>query len=332
MLKDQRVNKTEPTRCLQLFDCGHIITVKEMDEWMLRQQSSDVQLMCCPRCSTSITFSYRYGNLVKRTLKNIEIVKTQVEQLAMDVSKSVHVLGNDLRCLAFDVRKLKFPQTVLRVMQVFPRDVHKMHERTILFLFMAKNHLTILKKAQASQLVLAQVHTDQGISTQPGNVEQLENNTTNALENIKEYLEQPQLNLKTLCQVHEHTRKFLLFSHVLEAQIKAAKHQIPFSRKGSTQLKLACDRFAVFLQGNDHALDLEWLRETVHLLREEMRLPPLPPEEAEDLTNFPGYQKGVWKSCDQGHVYFTGWIVRGGEDILVGSEGCSRCRAREWSY
>ena len=329
MLKDRRVNKTEPTRCLQLFDCGHIITVEEMDEWMLRQQSSDVQLMCCPRCSTSITFSYRYGNLVKRTLKNIEIAKTQVRQLAVDVSKSVHVLGNDLRRLEFDLRKLKFPQAVFRIMQFFPRDVHKMYERMIPFLFMAKNHLTILKKAQAAQLVLAKVHTDQGISTKQGDVEQLENMTTKALENIKGYLEQPQLNLKTLCQVHEHTRKFLLFSHVLEAQIEAAKHQLPFSRTGSNRLKLACEEFAVFFQGNDRALDLEWLRETVHLLRTELPLPPLPPEDAEDFANFPGYQKGVWKSCDQGHVYFTGWKVRGGEDIPVGSEGCSRCGARE---
>ena len=329
MLKDGRVKKTEPTRCLQLFDCGHIITVKEMDEWILSQQNSDVQLMRCPRCSTSITFSYRYGNLVKRTLKNTEIVKEQVHQLAAGVSESVHVLGKDLSRLQFDVRKLKFPQTVLRVMQYFPRDVHQMHERTILFLFMAKNHLTILKKAQASQQVLAQAHTDQGISTQQGDVEQLENITMNSLENIKEYLEQPQPNLKTLCQVHEHTRKFFLFSHVLEAQLEAAKYQIPFSRRDSTRLKVACDRFAVFFQGDDRALDLEWLRETVTLLRTELKLPPLPPEEVEEFANFPGYQKGVWKSCDKGHVYFTGWIVRGGEDVPVGSEGCSRCRAAE---
>ena len=331
LLKDGRVKKTESTRCLQLFDCGHIVTVKEMDEWILRQQSSDVQLMRCPRCSTSITFSYRYGNLVKRTLKNIELVKEEVHQLALGVSESVHVLGKDLRRLQFDVRKLKFPPTVLRVMQVFPRDLHKMHERTILFLFMAKNHLTILKKAQVSQQVLAQIRTDQGISTQQGDVEQLENITMNALENIKEYLEQPQPNLKTLCQVHEHTRKFFLFSYLLEAQIEAAKHQIPFSKRGSTRLKETCDQFVVFFQGNDHALGLEWLRETVALLRTELQLPPLPPEEAEYFANFPGYQKGVWKSCGIGHIYFTGWIVRGDVDIPVGSEGCSRCRARELS-
>jgi len=65
------------------------------------------------------------------------------------------------------------------------------------------------------------------------------------------------------------------------------------------------------------------------LLRAEMSLPFLPLEEAKDLANFPGYQRDVWKSCEQGHVYFTGWIVRGGEDIPVGSEGCSRCTTEQ---
>ena len=324
LLRDGRVNKTEPPRYLQLFDCGHIITVEKMDKWMLRPQSSDVQLLRCPRCSTPITFSRRYGNVVKRTLKNLDHVKAQVHELAVEVSNSVNLLGKDLRHLKFDVKKLKFPQTVLRIMQFSPRAV-RMDGSTFLFLFIAKNHLTVLKKAQASQQVLANAHAVQGISTQQGDIEQFENITMNALENIKKYLEQPQPNLKTLCQVHEHTRKCFLFSHVLEA----AKHQIPFSRSGSTRIKLACDQFAAFIQGNDRALDLEWLRETVHLLRKELQLPPLPPEEAEDFANYPGYQKGVWKSCDKGHVYFVGWIVRGGEDIPVGSEGCSRCRARE---
>jgi len=160
-----------------------------MDEWMLRQQSNDVRLMRCPRCSTPITFSYRYGNLVKRTLKNVDHVKAQVHELAVAVSNSVNLLGKDLRHLKFDVKKLKFPQAVLRIMQFFfPQDV-RMDESTVLFLFIAKNHLTILKKAQASQQVLANVHAAQGIFSQQGDVEQLENITMNALENIKEYLE-----------------------------------------------------------------------------------------------------------------------------------------------
>ena len=330
ILADARGNeKKQPVRCLQLFDCGHIIKVEEMDAWMMRQQSSDIQLMRCPRCSTSITFSYRYGNFVKRTLKNIETVKAQVQELAAEVSNSVYLTGKDLKHLKYDVRMLKFPQTVFRAVQPFSFHVREIDERNILFLFTLKNHFMILKQALATQQVLANVHSVQATSKQQLHVDELLNITTNALENIKEYLEQPRLDLKTLSQVHEHTRKFFLFSHVLECQTEAAKHQTTLTRRGKTRLKLVRDRFAVFLQGNNEALDLQWLEEIVNLLRKEVHLPLLSPEEIPDFANFPGCQRGVWKSCDQGHVYFTGGIVRGGKEIPVGSQGCNKCTAIE---
>ena len=321
MLADRGGQEKEPVRCLQLFDCGHIIKVQEMDVWMISQHSSDVQLMRCPRCSTSITFSYRYGNIIKRALKNIENVKAQVQELAVEVSNSLY----QLRHLKYDVNKLKFPPTVLRVVQPFARNVRQMHGRNILFLFTLKNHMMILQRVQETQQVLENLHTVQVVFDPQSEVHTLSNITTNALENIKEYLEQPQLDLKILSRVHEHTMKFFLFSHVLKVQTKVAKEQIALTKRSKTRLKLARDRFAVFLQGNDEALDLQWLREIVDLLRREVHLPPLPPEETTEFANFPGYQRGVWKSCDKGHVYFAGWIVRGGEVIPVGSEGCTMC-------
>ena len=332
ILCDARGKKQEPVRCLQLFDCGHIIKVEEMDAWMMRQKSSDVQLMRCPRCSTSITFSYRYGNRIKRTLKTIETVKAQVQELAVEVSHSAYLMARELKHLTYDAMKLKFPQTVLRVVQAFPCNVRQMHERNFLFLFTLKNHFIILQQALATQQILADVHTVQATSKQQVDVDELLSITTNASENInriKEYLEQPRLDLKALSRVHESTRKFFLFSQVLEAQTEAAKYPTAFTRRGKTRLKLACDRFAAFLQDNDEAVDLQWLREIVNLLRREVHLPRLPPEETPDFANFPGCQKGVWKSCEQGHIYFTGWIVRGGEDIPVGNQGCTRCTVIE---
>ena len=81
MSVDGRGNKTDPARCLQLFDCGHVIKVEEMDRWMTRQLGNNGQLRQCPKCSTPITFSYRYGNIIKRALKNIENVKNRVHEI-----------------------------------------------------------------------------------------------------------------------------------------------------------------------------------------------------------------------------------------------------------
>jgi len=330
MLVDGRGNKVEPTRCLQLFNCGHIIKVEEMDRWMLRELAGDDQLRRCPQCSTVITFSYRYGNIIKRALKNIENVNKSVQGIVYEEITSASLLLPESFPLRNDVTKLKFPPMVLRVVQSRLNtrnwlDNPRARGRIALFIFTLKNHLLILQQVQKTHNVLQMALIGRASSQQEVELKQLCNDTKDAIEKIKVYLEEPQLDLKTLSQVFEQTRKFFLFSQVLEAQSKAMMRQIPLSSNGATRLRLVCDRFRVFLKGNDDVLDLEWLRETVNLLRTEAGLPLLPLEEAKDFANFPGYQRDVWKSCDQGHVYFTGWVVRGGEDIPVGSEGCNRC-------
>ena len=330
MLADGRGNKMEPIRCLQLFDCGHIVKVEEMDSWMHRELGNDGPLRRCPKCSTSITFSYRYGNIIKTALKNIENVKKTVHEVVYEEITSASLLLRQ-RYLRNDVAKLKFPPMVLRVVQSYSNTRNRLDwlqafGRFAIFIFILKNHLFILQQAQNTDEVLKKALIGlRGSSQQQVELKELWNDTKDAIEKIKVYLEEPQLDLKTLSQVFEQTRKFFLFSQVLEAQSKAMMRQVPLSTSGTTRLRLACHRFRVFLKGNDDVLDLEWLRETVNLSRTEMRLPLLTLEEAKDFANFPGYQRDVWKSCDQGHVYFTGWMVRRGEDIPVGSEGCSRC-------
>ena len=335
MLADGGGNKTEPTRCLQLFDCGHIIKVEEMDKWMLQEPGNNGQLRRCPKCQTSITFSYRYGNIIKRKLENIESVKKTVHKIVYEEIISASLLVLKRFPLYNDVTKLNFPPMVLRVVQSHVKTGSVLHwpqvrGRFALFIFTLKNHLLILQQAQRTDEVLQKRLIGlRASSHEQVELKELWNDTKDAIQKIKVYLEEPQLDLKTLSHVYEQTRKIFLFSQVLEAQSKALMGQIPFTNNGTTRLKLACHRFRVFLEGNDDVLDLEWLRETVILLRKEMSLPLLPLDEAASFANFPGYQRGVWKSCNQGHVYFTGWIVRGGEDIPVGTEGCSRCTTEQ---
>jgi len=97
MLGARRVETTEATRYLQLFDCGHILRVEEMDAWMVRQLGSDVELIRCPRCSITITFSYRYGNRIKRTLRNIDKVKTEILKLGNKTANDASGLVRRLR-------------------------------------------------------------------------------------------------------------------------------------------------------------------------------------------------------------------------------------------
>ncbi|XP_078367699.1 uncharacterized protein LOC144651634 isoform X2 [Oculina patagonica] len=328
MLADRRGTQAEPTKYLQLFDCGHIIRVQDMDAWMLRELGSDVQLMICPRCSTPITFSYRYGNLVKRTLANIEDVKKRIKELVNEAAYSVSgKSGNQY------LEMNKFPRDLVNMIKTYgawrPNSLHLLHVRKIPLIFTLKNHLLIMQQVVEAYRLLQNVTSDQAVTQQQQEMKEYSSTCKEALNNIGEYLEKPQLDLKTLNQVREHARKIFLFSLILEAQSQAIKHHTSFSSIGESRLQLVRSGFDSFLQGDNEALKLDWLERIVSLLRKEVTLPILSPEEPKDLENFPGFNRGVWKCCGQRHVYCMRFIVRDGEDVTVGSEGCSQCAAMD---
>ena len=320
--------KKEAMRCLQLLDCGHIISVEEMDAWMVRKLGDHVQLLQCPRCSTSITFSYRYGNIVKRMLKNVENVKTQIEQLEIEVSDAVIRLAKDIGAIQkYDVKHRKsFEQANLDFVRSIqwkwnPFNLQR-GNRSSVFKFTFKNHLMILQQVTNTEDVLANIKAHREVS------EPWKPAIKDAMNNIKEDLENPELDLESLSQIHEQAKKFFLFSQVLKVQDIALMHRISLSGNGVDRKMSAHIRFKKFLKGNDDILDIDWLETIVNLLRKEVKLEPLP-KEAQDFTNFPGYRTDVWKLCEKGHAFCIRRIVRRGKSILVGSDGCTLCTVKE---
>ena len=320
--------KKEAMRCLQLLDCGHIISVEEMDAWMVRKLGDHVQLLQCPRCSTSITFSYRYGNIVKRMLKNVENVKTQIEQLEVEVSDAVIRLAKDIGAIQkYDVKHRKsFEQANLDFVRSIQWKWNPFNlprgNRSSVFKFAFKNHLMILQQVTNTEDVLANIKAHREVS------EPWKPAIKDAMNNIKEDLENPELDLESLSQIHEQAKKFFLFSQVLKVQDIALMHRISLSGNGVDRKMSAHIRFKKFLKGNDDILDIDWLETIVNLLRKEVKLEPLP-KEAQDFANFPGYRTDVWKLCEKGHAFCIRRIVRRGKSILVGSDGCTLCTVKE---
>jgi len=89
--------------------------------------------------------------------------------------------------------------------------------------------------------------------------------------------------LRTLDQLHEHTRKFSLFASILEAHSEGIKRQRTFSSIAQTRLKLAGNGFNLFLQGNNDALQIDWLERIVDSLKKEVGLAALPSEQPKDF-------------------------------------------------
>ena len=69
---------------MELADCGHVFEVEMMDQWMDQAEAGDdgkavnVQLKRCPKCSTPIRTSLRYGNIIKKILADFEKIKRKI--------------------------------------------------------------------------------------------------------------------------------------------------------------------------------------------------------------------------------------------------------------
>ena len=317
----------DDTRYLQLFDCGHLLTVKEMDAWMRRELDNDVQLIQCPRCSTAVTFSYRYGNIVKKTLKNMERVKTTIRELGDETAsfarRLVKQLGRPSKGILVMVEKLSRRPKLMTLDKIRPLHIP--------LIFTLKNHFIIMHQIEKAQQSLQTLTMQPGISKRQLEIKQCSDSITDALVKITEYLEKLQLDLKTLDKVHEHTRKFALFALILEVQSEAIKRRWSFSNMAEAGLKTASNKFHSFLQGSNDALDIDWLERIVASLRAEAGLAAPPREEPKDFENFPGFSKGVWKLCKHGQVHFSRSIVRDGEDVTVVSNSCKPCVDEEES-
>ena len=73
----------DDARFVELEDCGHVLEVTGLDEWMnaavdMSDGKVNVKLKVCPQCSKPIRQNLRYGKIIKTVLSTIEDVKAKV--------------------------------------------------------------------------------------------------------------------------------------------------------------------------------------------------------------------------------------------------------------
>ena len=290
---------TGTTRYLQLFDCNHIVQVEVMDHWMLRDLGSDVRLIHCPRCSVAITFSYRYGNQIKATLKKIDNGKAQIYKLSQEASEF---------CEGDEDSLTEFRQKLQMTEQ--PRKVS--------LFFTLKNHLLVIEEVKRAQFCLRNMKRHQASSKEQLAIKDF-------LEKMTAYLQKPQFDLSILNTVYKQARKFFLYASILEAQSEAINFKRSFSDIAVSRLKLAQQKFHSFIQGNDDALEVDWLGRIVESVRKEVGLLPPATEEPKEFENFPGFNIGAWRLCEHREVFVARSLMRNGDVVTKIGTGCRGC-------
>ncbi|XP_052107137.1 NFX1-type zinc finger-containing protein 1-like [Mytilus californianus] len=93
---------------VQLEDCGHAIEVTGLDKWMDEIKDEQIKLKECPKCKTPIRRNLRYGNIIKETLHNIEVVKQRILVSKSDMEATERSIQQGISELEkTDARKMK---------------------------------------------------------------------------------------------------------------------------------------------------------------------------------------------------------------------------------
>ena len=88
---------------IELVDCGHAFEVSDLDYWMENtndgENDYEIQLKVCPMCKTTIRRSFRYGNIIKKTLADIEEVKKKKMLEQKRLAQKRLELGEQLKAI-----------------------------------------------------------------------------------------------------------------------------------------------------------------------------------------------------------------------------------------
>ncbi|XP_066288836.1 LOW QUALITY PROTEIN: NFX1-type zinc finger-containing protein 1-like [Branchiostoma lanceolatum] len=141
---------------VQLEDCGHVLEVSGLDQWMDTSESN-IQLKTCPRCKTPIRRNLRYGDIIKKTLAMIEKVKmkwygddVQKAQTATTANKLMRELQADADVVLYCGEISKDLLRQIESHRIFSLGQIAMYENKVLFM---KNLANVKKEKKRDLLV-----------------------------------------------------------------------------------------------------------------------------------------------------------------------------------
>ena len=294
-------NEDEPGALyIELVDCKHVFEVNDLDYWMEGIQDSEtdlaVQLKVCPRCKTPIRRSLRYGNIVKKTLADIENVKKikleeqrQLKQKRFELEERIDKLvEKHPKVVKYGVDRLRVHRladdpdaytTLDNQLQFFSRlcEIDEMFfKRPEMANFVTRASELVRKKRQiCKHLQQKTLLTDQEVKDISKNIAFL-----------------------TLCCQFEcmlwkidKDDKNSVLTEEIKASIESAKEIL--SRQGNainTPLAVTDDEQAIV------ASVIEKVSKELEVLR-------LTPKERDDINKALKLRKGHWFKCRNGHLY-----------------------------
>ena len=286
---------------IELVDCGHTFQVDDLDYWMERMEENKtaaIQPKVCPKCTTVIRETRRYGNIVKKTLAYIEKVKEKKQDEQRQLKWKQIELEQRVRELNRKDPKT-FRSTILHRAKKLPLDADACNtfENQLEFLscvgevqerffrgrenaeFKERSSKLLRKKGEITSLLIHRtLLTNQEVK--------------DISENIAFYTLSCQFEYM-LWKIEKQDKSSALTEEI-KSSIEVAK-EIMSREDNATDTVLEIT--------NEERAVVESVIENVN---REVGLSPLTPKERADIVKAVNLSKGHWFKCSNGHIYAIG--------------------------
>ncbi|CAH1269061.1 ZNFX1 [Branchiostoma lanceolatum] len=298
---------------VQLEDCGHVIEVSGLDQWM-DTTDRKIQLKTCPKCKTPIRHNLRYGNMIKNTLAMIEKVKKRWKG---DVQKAqTEATANKLMRMLRDADEERYcaetSEDLLRQMErhrLYSPDEVAMYENKVLFL----NRLAELKRKRRKYFVSGHI-VDLDFEEMKKEVKEMEKwlrrRTARVGEQEWEEFGREMIRLN-----------FLLKLRVLKEEIRKKGISLDDQAKQSLgRVERRLTGLKPFIATREELVKRAMKKVEALMAKLSLALLNVCNEEPVKVVKGSGLTQGHWCACRNGHVYAIGGATM--------ESACPECRAR----
>ena len=325
-------------RFIELLDCGHVFEVTALDYWMDKDGENDnVKLKECPKCKTPIRISYRYADIVKEKLADVELVKKllneeeqQYQELTKRLARKTHLLVR--KYPDFRLRKAlsetdsesdsengenyeEHKHTDLGTSSYDLLRSWLQQRKTMAELNTIKNQIKLLEQIYK---VRENIKTDllrntcHGVltpsSTSQSALDQMylqaARDVHEKLNHLEEDLMKFQISLQRLTDIRDEVVcvGLLLKIRVVQCEIKKRSIPITFDNKEW----LARQEKQLDAGSKLSKQDADDIESAINQIRRNCGLDDLTPEERVMIVKAMNFSQGHWYKCPNGHIYAIG--------------------------
>ena len=338
-------------RFIELLDCGHVFEVTALDYWMDKDGENDnVKLKECPKCKTPIRISYRYADIVKEKLTDVELVKKRLIEEERQYQELTKRLKGKTHSLA-----RKYPDVRLRKAlsetdseSDYENEQYEEHKHTdlgtasyeILWSWLQqrktmtelntiKNQIKLLKKIYK---VRENIKTDllrntcHGVltpsSTSQSALDQMYLKAATEVHEKLNHLEQDlmkfQISLQRLTDIRDEVVCVGLLLKIRVVQCEIKKRSIPITFDNEEWLARQGNQLDAGSELSKQ--DADDIETTIDQIRRKCGFEGVTPEQRVMIVKAMNFSQGHWYKCPNGHIYAIGECGR-----PVEQRSCPEC-------